>query len=129
MRRPQRPGLDGSRASGRSRPRAGACRSRAPPATAAAARAAPAGSSGSASRWRGGSGKRCRFLKGKKGFTRPQRCSKRVYVTAKGTTRWRYTFRGRLAKGRYRAYVRSTDATGNGPRTLPKAAIKSFRVR
>ena len=74
-------------------------------------------------------GKRCRFLKGKKGFTRPQRCSKRVYVTAKGTTRWRYTFRGRLAKGRYRAYVRGTDATGNGPRTLSKAAIKSFRVR
>jgi kumamolisin len=74
-------------------------------------------------------GKRCRFLKGRKGFTKPQRCSKRVYVTAKGTTRWRYTFRGRLAKGRYRAYVRGTDATGNGPRTLPKAAIKSFRVR
>jgi hypothetical protein len=74
-------------------------------------------------------GKRCRFLRGRKGFTKPRSCSKRVYVTAKGTTRWRYTFRGRLARGSYRAYVRATDASGNGPRTLPKKAIKRFRVR
>jgi hypothetical protein len=74
-------------------------------------------------------GKRCRFLKGKTGFTRPRSCSRRVYVTAKGTTRWSYTFRGRLAKGRYRAYVRGTDASGNVPRRLPKTATRSFRVR
>jgi pseudomonalisin len=74
-------------------------------------------------------GKRCRFLQGRKGFTKPRSCSPRVYVTAKGTTRWTYTFRGRLAKGRYRAYVRGTDASGNVPRRLPKTAIRSFRVR
>jgi pseudomonalisin len=74
-------------------------------------------------------GTRCLFLRGRKGFTRPRSCSKRVYLTAKGTTRWRYTFRGRLANGRYRAYVRGTDASGNVPRRLPQAAIRSFRVR
>jgi hypothetical protein len=74
-------------------------------------------------------GTRCLFLRGRKGFTRPRSCSKRVYLTAKGTTRWRYTFRGRLANGRYRAYVRGTDASGNVPRGLPQAAIRSFRVR
>ena len=74
-------------------------------------------------------GKRCRFLKGKKGFTRPRSCSKRIFMTAKGTTHWRFAFRGHLAKGRYSAYVRGTDAAGNVPRKLPKTAIRAFRVR
>jgi subtilase family serine protease len=74
-------------------------------------------------------GRRCRYLKGKHGFSTPRSCSKRIYVTAKGTARWRYTFRGRLARGRYRAYVRATDAAGNVPKRLAGTAIKSFRVR
>ena len=75
------------------------------------------------------SGTRCRFLKGKKGFTRPRSCSKRIFMTAKGTTHWRFAFRGHLAKGRYSAYVRATDAAGNAPRRLPKTAGRAFRVR
>jgi subtilase family serine protease len=74
-------------------------------------------------------GTRCRFLKAKKGFTTPRSCSRRVYMTAKGTARWRFTYRGRLAKGSYRAYVRGTDADGNAPRQLAKTAIRAFRVR
>jgi pseudomonalisin len=74
-------------------------------------------------------GKRCRFLEGRKGFSGPRSCAKRIYVTAKGTARWRYSFRGRLAEGSYRAYVRASDADGNVPRRLPKTAVKSFRVR
>jgi hypothetical protein len=74
-------------------------------------------------------GKRCRFLKGKTGFTAPRSCSRRVYLAARGTTRWRFTYRGRLAKGSYRAYVRGTDADGNAPRKLAKPAIRGFRVR
>ena len=50
-------------------------------------------------------------------------------MTAKGTTRWRYSFRGRLAAGRYHAYVRALDSAGNVPRRLPKTAIRAFRVR
>ncbi|MGZ6674666.1 MAG: hypothetical protein ACXVFM_20190, partial [Solirubrobacteraceae bacterium] len=74
-------------------------------------------------------GKRCRFLKGRKGFSKPRSCSKRNFMAAKGTTHWRYAFRGHLAKGRYRAYVRATDAAGNVPRKLPQTAIRAFRVR
>jgi subtilase family serine protease len=74
-------------------------------------------------------GKRCRFLKAKKGFTAPRSCSRRVYLSAKGTARWRFTRSGRLPEGSYRAYVRGTDAAGNAPRTLSKTAIRSFRIR
>ena len=74
-------------------------------------------------------GKRCRFLKGKRGFTKPRSCAKRIFLTAKGTTHWRFAFRGHLAKGRYSAYVRGTDSAGNVPRKLPKTAIRAFRVR
>jgi hypothetical protein len=56
-------------------------------------------------------------------------CAKRIFLTAKGTTRWRFAFRGHLAKGRYSAYVRGTDSAGNVPRTLPKTAIRAFRLR
>ena len=72
-------------------------------------------------------GKRC--LKGRKGFSGPGSCAKRIYVTASGTMRWRYTFHGRLARGRYRAYVRATDAAGNLARKLPRTAVRAFRVR
>jgi hypothetical protein len=74
-------------------------------------------------------GKRCRFLRGKTGFTGPRSCSRRVYLSAKGTARWRYTYRGRLAKGRYRAYVRGTDAAGNVPKKFAQTAIRRFRIR
>jgi hypothetical protein len=74
-------------------------------------------------------GKRCRFLQGKRGFTKPRSCAKRIFLAAKGTTRWRFAFRGHLAKGRYRASVRGADSAGNVPRTLPGTAIRTFRVR
>jgi hypothetical protein len=74
-------------------------------------------------------GKRCRFLKGKRGFTKPRSCTKRIFIAAKGTTHWRFAFRGHLAKGRYSAYVRGTDSAGNVPRKLPRTAIRAFRVR
>jgi hypothetical protein len=47
----------------------------------------------------------------------------------KGTTHWRFAFRGHLAKGRYSAYVQGTDVAGNVARKLPKTAIRAFRVR
>ena len=50
-------------------------------------------------------------------------------MAAKGTTHWRFAFRGHLAKGRYRAYVRGTDSAGNVARKLSKTAIRAFRVR
>jgi hypothetical protein len=70
-------------------------------------------------------GKRCRFLKAGKGFTTPRSCTRRVYLSAKGTERWRFARRGRMPKGRYRAYVRGVDAAGN----VAKTAARPFRVR
>jgi kumamolisin len=72
------------------------------------------------------SGKRCRFAKAHGGFTPKRSCAKRVYLTAKGTTKWTRTIRGKLARGSYRAFVRATDATGNAPKT-PRSL--RFRVR
>jgi pseudomonalisin len=71
-------------------------------------------------------GKRCRFLRGRKGFSPPRSCSSRIYVTAHGTTSWRLTYRGRVPKGGYRAYVRASDAERN---IQLKVTARRFRVR
>jgi pseudomonalisin len=71
-------------------------------------------------------GKRCRFLRGRKGFSPARSCSRRLYVTAHGTTKWRLTYRGRVPKGSYRAYVRGSDADGNIQLTV---TARRFRVR
>jgi hypothetical protein len=67
--------------------------------------------------------------KGRRGFTRPRSCSERIFLAAKGTAHWRFAFRGHLARGRYSAYVRGTDAAGNVPHRRAKTAIRAFRVR
>jgi pseudomonalisin len=74
-------------------------------------------------------GKRCRFLRRRKGFSAPRSCARRIYLAVHGTKSWRYTYRGRLAKGRYRAYVRATDSAGNVQRRLGASAVRGFRVR
>jgi subtilase family serine protease len=71
-------------------------------------------------------GKRCRFLKGRKGFSAPRRCSKRIYLTAHGTSKWTLTFKGRVAKGAYRTYVRASDVSRN---VQVKVITRRFRVR
>jgi pseudomonalisin len=71
-------------------------------------------------------GKRCRFLKGRAGFSAPRSCARRIYLAAHGTKSWRYTYRGRVVKGRYRAYVRGVDSAGNVERKL---ANRRFNVR
>jgi dienelactone hydrolase len=56
---------------------------------------------------------RCRFLdiSGKLG-ARKLPCASPVSLVAKGTTRWTLKTKGKLAKGRYLAYVRAIDAAG-----------------
>jgi hypothetical protein len=71
-------------------------------------------------------GRRCRFLKGRKGFSAPRSCSKRIYLTAHGTSKWTLTFKGRVAKGAYRTYVRASDASKN---IQVKVIARRFRVR
>jgi hypothetical protein len=71
-------------------------------------------------------GKRCRFLKGRKGFSAPRSCSRRIYLTAHGTSKWTLTYKGRLAKGAYRTYVRASDVSKN---IQLKLTARRFRVR
>jgi subtilase family serine protease len=71
-------------------------------------------------------GKRCRFLRGRKGFSAPRSCAHRRYVTAHGTTHWSVSYRGRVARGSYRAYVRASDADRN---IQLKVTARRFRVR
>jgi pseudomonalisin len=71
-------------------------------------------------------GKRCRFLRGRKGFSAPRSCTRRIYLTAHGTARWTLSYRGRVAKGTYRTYVRASDADRN---IQVKVTARRFRVR
>jgi len=60
-------------------------------------------------------GKRCRFL-GVRGILRaprPCRAAGAPFARARGTSRWSISVRRRLPAGRYRAFVRVTDAFGN----------------
>jgi subtilase family serine protease len=71
-------------------------------------------------------GKRCRFLRGRKGFSKPRGCTHRIYLTAHGTSKWSLTYRGRVAKGRYLTYVRASDVSKN---IQLKVTARRFRVR
>ncbi len=56
---------------------------------------------------------RCFFLTSLGRFTAPRRCSNRLYVTARGTTRWTRRLRRPLRRGRYVIRSRAIDAAGN----------------
>jgi hypothetical protein len=71
-------------------------------------------------------GKRCRFLRGRKGFSKPRSCTHRIYLTAHGTARWTLSYRGRVAKGSYRTYVRASDVDKN---IQVKVSARGFGVR
>ena len=71
-------------------------------------------------------GRRCRFLRGRRGFSSPRSCKRRIYVTAHGTAKWRLTYRGRIAKASYHAYVRASDADRN---IQLRVTARRFRVR
>jgi hypothetical protein len=55
---------------------------------------------------------RCRFLALGGALGKKLPCSSPVALVAKGTTKWTLKTRGRLAKGKYLAYVRAIDAAG-----------------
>ena len=69
--------------------------------------------------------KKCSFLSSLRRFEKARSCKKPFFLTAKGTGKWTYRFKGKLAKGRYRVIVRATDAAGN--RSRRQAATKRVR--
>ena len=70
-------------------------------------------------------GKRCRFVAASGKLTSARRCSKPVWLKAKGTTRWSLTTKRALPRGTYAIQVRARDAAGN---RQAKAVRRTQRV-
>lgn len=71
-------------------------------------------------------GSKCKQMTSRGSFKRSS-CSKpTTWLTAKGTDRWSYKLRKRLAKGSYVVFVRATDDKGA---VSEKPARRSFRVK
>ena len=59
-------------------------------------------------------------------LTKARKCSKRVFVRAKGTATWTLRVKRKLPRGRYAIVVRATDRAGN---RQAKLATRTLRVR
>ena len=75
---------------------------------------------------RAAGGRRCRFVSRGGRLTPARRCSKPVWLKAKGTARWRLDLARRLPRGTYALRARAGDAAGNRQAT---PARRSVRVR
>ncbi|HEX6715382.1 MAG TPA: hypothetical protein VF066_18465, partial [Thermoleophilaceae bacterium] len=74
--------------------------------------------------------KKCRYLTRTGRLGRTARCSKApAFVTAKGTSKWRYAIKGPLPTGKYIAYVLAKDDLGNTERRSAHRNFRHFRIR
>ncbi|HEX8086906.1 MAG TPA: exo-alpha-sialidase [Solirubrobacteraceae bacterium] len=71
----------------------------------------------------------CRFLRGDGTFAPARSCRRTSYLPARGATRFRFTFRGRLPRGRYFVWTRAYDAAGNVERKHRRRNLRYFVVR
>jgi hypothetical protein len=74
------------------------------------------------------SGKRCSFVRSGRRFTRARSCSKRLWLTARGTSSWRLVIRRRLPAGHYKMWARSTDRAFNRER-VTRRTTRTFVIR
>ena len=74
-------------------------------------------------------GRRCRYVRANGTFGPVVSCLRTKYMRARGTTSWRFTYRHRLPRGRYVAWVRGVDSAGNVERKARKRNLTRFRVR
>jgi hypothetical protein len=58
-------------------------------------------------------GKKCQWLQPNGKFSKTGSCTKKTYVQAKGTSKWTFKVKARLAKGTYAVVPRAVDAVGN----------------
>jgi hypothetical protein len=71
-------------------------------------------------------GRRCRFVTGAGRLTKARKCTKRVFLRAKGRATWTLRVNRKLPRGRYTIAVRATDRAGNRQKRL---ATGTLRVR
>ncbi len=57
--------------------------------------------------------KKCQWLQANRKFSRTRSCTKKTYLTAKGTAKWTYRLKLRLKKGTYAVVPRAIDSVGN----------------
>lgn len=70
--------------------------------------------------------KKCRFVKNSTGATRTykakkKKCAPAKWLTATGTTSWKYKLKGKLKPGKYKIYVRAIGTGGSTQTTFTKA--------
>ena len=74
------------------------------------------------------SGTRCRFLSKRGRLGAERRCTKPVFVTARGKKTWRLELKHRFRPGTYVVSVRATDAVGNrGPIKTAMLRLRAAR--
>jgi hypothetical protein len=74
-------------------------------------------------------GGRCRFLRGDRRLGPVVRCHRRVFLPARGTSRWRFSVAAKLPRGHYLARVRSTDVANNRERLVGIRGLRRFDLR
>ena len=71
-------------------------------------------------------GRRCRFVAANGRLTKARKCSKRLFLRAKGKGAWTLRLARKLPRGRYTIVVRAVDGAGN---RQAKLATRTLRVR
>lgn len=74
-------------------------------------------------------GKQCRFARANGRFGPLVSCLRTSYLSARGTSRFRFTYRHHLPKGEYLAWARGIDRAGNVERKARLSNAKHFTVR
>ena len=74
-------------------------------------------------------GRLCRFARADGSFGKLISCLRTSYLSAKGTSRFRFTYRHHLPAGKYLAWARGIDAAGNVERKARLSNAKHFTVR
>src|SRR3954470_24864736 len=71
----------------------------------------------------------CRFLNRKGRLEKLRHCRRPTLLRARGTSRWSFSIRARLPRGRYRIVARGVDASFNKERPKKPRNQKAVRVR
>src|SRR4029079_12178459 len=69
-------------------------------------------------------GKKCRFVASSGKLGSPRKCSKPVFLKAKGTTTWSLSLKRKLPHAKYTILLRARDAAGNLQATAAKRTVR-----
>jgi hypothetical protein len=70
-------------------------------------------------------GRKCRSVTKKGGLAKRRWCKHRIYRKARGTSKWSFSLKRKLPRGKYVIHARAVDAGGK----KSKVRVLTFRVR